>query len=540
MNKSSPQKNGTQYLKNARLNKGTGFTQKERDELGLHGILPPVVSSMEQQVERAMYNVRNKDSDIERYVFLSALQKRNERLYFRLLIDHTEELMPYVYTPTVGQACQEFASIFRETSGFYISIENKGNIASLLDNWPEEEVKLIVVTDGERILGLGDLGTNGMGIPIGKLSLYCACAGVHPEHCMPIMLDVGTENETARNDPMYLGLRQARVRGEAYDEFIDEFIDAVKDRFPNALLQFEDFATPNAIALLDRYRDELLCFNDDIQGTASVALAGLYAATRLTNKKLTDMKFMFCGSGSAATGIGQLIVKALELEGMSQEEAITRITFNDRNGLVTSQRDNLKSHVAMFAADFPDMSFEEAIDHIQPDALIGATGTPGIFTQSVIEKMASHHSSPIIFALSNPTANAECTAEQAYEWSEGRAIFASGSPFGAVHINGEIRVPGQGNNAYVFPGLGLGAIQSGTTRINDDMLIVAAQTLAQSVSESQLQYGCLYPSLKDIREVSLDIATSVAKCAELHGLTTRAIDENFKAQLADYIYSPYY
>lgn len=536
-----PKRKGhNEYLHNARLNKGTGFTLEERDRLGLHGILPPVVSSMEQQVERAMYNVRNKESDIERYVFLSALQKRNERLYYRLLIDHTEELMPFVYTPTVGQACQEFASIFRETAGFYICIEHKGKIASLLDNWPEEEVKLIVVTDGERILGLGDLGTNGMGIPIGKLSLYCACAGVHPEHCMPIMLDVGTENEEAREDPMYLGIREPRVRGEAYDEFIEEFILAVKDRFPRALLQFEDFATPNAIALLDRYRDELLCFNDDIQGTASVALAGLYAATRLNNKKLTEMNFMFCGSGSAATGIGQLIVKALELEGLPTDEAIKRITFNDRSGLVTNNRESLRSHVAMFAADHPAMSFEEAIDHIKPDVLIGATGTPGIFTETVIEKMASHHVAPIIFALSNPTANAECTAEQAYEWSEGRAIFASGSPFGAVHINGEIRVPGQGNNAYVFPGLGLGAIQSGTTRINDDMLIVAAQTLAQSVSEKQLQYGCLYPSLKDIREVSLDIATSVAKCAELHGLTERAVDEDFKAQLADYIYSPYY
>lgn len=531
---------GIDYLHNARLNKGTAFTLEEREQLGLHGILPPVVSNLEQQVERALHNVRRKHSDIDRYIFLAALQKRNERLFYRLLIDHTEELMPIVYTPTVGQACQEFASIFRETSGFYLSIENKGKIYELLQNWPEEEVRLIVVTDGERILGLGDLGTNGMGIPIGKLALYCACAGVRPEHCMPIMLDVGTNNETFREDPMYLGLRRKRVRGEEYEAFIDEFIQAVKRRYPKVLLQFEDFATPNAVSLLERYRDELLCFNDDIQGTAAVALAGLFAATRLNHKQLSDMHFMFCGSGSAATGIGHLIVKALEMAGLSQEQARERLTFIDSKGLVTRSRDSLKPHVEMFAIEFPAMDFLSAVRSIKPDVLIGATGTAGIFSQEIIETMATNHEHPVVFALSNPTANAECTAEQAYLWSEGRAIFASGSPFKTVHFNGEIRVPGQGNNAYVFPGLGLGAIYSGAKRITDDMLIVAAQTLAQSVSEAQIHYGCLYPSLKEIREVSLDIATSVAKCAELNGLTDRAIDDSFKEMLAREIYSPQY
>lgn len=531
---------GIDYLKDPRRNKGTAFTAEERDKLGLHGILPPVVSSFEQQLERGISNFRRIPKPIDKYIFLSALQKRNERLYFRLLIENIEELMPTVYTPTVGQACQEFASIFRETSGFYISLLNKGNISQLLENWPEDDVRLIVVTDGERILGLGDLGTNGMGIPIGKLALYCACAGIKPEQCLPIMLDVGTENEKFREDPMYLGLRQTRTRGQEYYDFIDEFIQAVKQRFPKALLQFEDFATPNAVALLEQYKDELLCFNDDIQGTASVALAGLYAATRLNGKALSDMHFMFCGAGSASTGIGHLLAKTLQMEGLSEEESLDRLTFFDRSGLVTTDRNDLASHVAPFASKNKAMDLKEAIEVIKPDALIGATGTAGIFNQEIIETMAAHSASPIIFALSNPTIKAECTAEQAYQWSEGRAIFASGSPFGVVHMHDEIRVPGQGNNAYVFPGLGLGAIYGGATRITDDMLIVAAKSLANAVSQTQIDHGCLYPSLKEIRDVSLKIAVDVAKCAESLGLTKDKVPDDFAEQVKAQMYFPHY
>lgn len=533
---------GPEVLTHARLNKGTAFTQEERDLHGLHGLLPPIISSLEQQVEHALANVRRNISNIERYIFLSSLHKRNERLFFRLLIEHIEELMPMVYTPTVGEACQEFAQIFRETAGFYISIRNKGHIYELLKNWHEDEVRLIVVTDGERILGLGDLGTNGMGIPIGKLALYCACAGIHPEHCMPIVLDVGTENTDFRNDdPMYLGLRQPRVRGEEYFEFIEEFIQAVKKRFPQALLQFEDFSTPNAVALLDKYHDELLCFNDDIQGTAAVAVAGLFAATRINGKKLSDMKFMFCGAGSAATGIGHLLLRALEIEGLSYEEALSRLSFIDSKGLVSKNRSQpIKPHVAPFTGDYPEMNFAEAVEYIKPDALIGATGNHGIFSQNIIESMAKHHDHPIIFALSNPTSNAECTAEEAYEWTDGKAIFASGSPFGVVHVHGEIRVPGQGNNAYVFPGIGLGAIYGGVTRITDDLLIAAAHALANNVSEKQIEMGCLYPSLKEIREVSLKIAVAVAKRAEEKGLVEKPLSENFEKELEKEIYFPDY
>lgn len=533
-------KPGIEYLHNPRLNKGTAFTPEERLELGLTGLLPPRVSTMQQQIERSLANMRAKDNAINKYMFLAALQKRNERLFFRMLIDHITELMPIVYTPTVGQACQEYSSIYRETSGYYLSLRDKGRVEELLSHWPDQDVRLIVATDGERILGLGDLGTNGMGIPIGKLALYCACAGIDPSQCMPIMIDVGTENEELREDPLYLGLRQNRVRGEEYLEFIDEFIQAVKKRFPKALLQFEDFATPNAVSLLEKYRDELLCFNDDIQGTASVALAGLYAATRINNKKLSEMTYLFSGAGSAATGIGDLLSKAMQREGLSEEEANAKLFFIDSQGLVTQNRDYIAEHKKPFAANLPPMSFEEAIKQLKPDALIGATGTAGVFTQSIIETMGQNHESPIIFALSNPTANAECTAEQAYQWTNGRAIFASGSPFNVVHINNEIKIPGQGNNAYIFPGLGLGVLNSGATRVNDEMLISAAEALANSVSQTQIDHGCLYPPLKEIRKVSAKIAVAVAQTAEQCGLTQTPLPQDFDQLIQEKMYDPKY
>ncbi|SMF17177.1 malate dehydrogenase (oxaloacetate-decarboxylating)(NADP+) [Alteromonadaceae bacterium Bs31] len=522
------QKKGLEILSNPRTNKGSAFTYEERAELGLTGLLPPVVSTQQQQVDRALTNLRKKSAPIDQYMWLAALQKRNERVYYKILIDHIQEFMPVVYTPIVGQACQEFAINFRETNGCYISYNDRGNIAEILSNW-QEDVRLIVVTDGERILGLGDLGSNGMGIPIGKLALYCACAGVDPAHCMPIMLDVGTENETARNDPFYLGLRQPRVKGEQYNAFVDEFVQAVKKCFPKALLQFEDFATPNAVALLERYRDELLCFNDDIQGTASVALAGIIAATRITEMPLHEMRFMFLGAGSAATGIGDLLSKTLQRAGLSEAEANARMVFNDSKGLVVKSREVLTDHVRPFAADMPAMSFDEGLKAFRPHALIGATGRPGLISEDVVKFMAEISPHPIIFALSNPTANAECTAENAYQWSNGRAIFASGSPFSVVHINGSVKVPGQGNNAYIFPGLGLGALLAGARRINDDMLITAAETLAASVSQKQIDLGCLYPPLKEIRTVSAKIAVAVGESAQRNGLLEGELPEDFES-----------
>lgn len=533
-------KNGIEYLHNPRLNKGTAFTPEERHSLGLCGLLPPRVSTMEQQISRSLTNLHRKTTSIEQFMFLAGLGRRNERLFYRILIDNITEMMPLVYTPTVGQACQEYSNIFRETSGFYLSLRDKGRVQELLNNWPEENVRLIVVTDGERILGLGDLGTNGMGIPIGKLALYCACAGIHPEQCLPIMIDVGTQNKKLREDPLYLGLRQERVRGEEYESFIDEFIQAVSSRYPKALLQFEDFATPNAISLLDKYRNKLLCFNDDIQGTASVALAGLYAATRINGKKLSEMTYMFSGAGSASTGIGSLLSLAIQREGLSEKDANKRLFYIDSQGLVTKCRTDLAKHKQPFASVLSPMSFSEAVDKIKPDALIGATGTPGVFTQEIIESISRSHESPIVFALSNPTSNAECTAENAYTWSQGKAIFASGSPFNVVHINGGFKVPGQGNNAYIFPGLGLGAIHSGATRINNDMLISAAESLAKCVSQTQIDHGCLYPPLKEIRYVSIQIALAVARSAVRAGLSNATIDASFDESLIASMYDPRY
>ena len=527
-------------LNNPRLNKGTGFTMAERDEFGLHGLLPPRVSTLEQQVEWSLDNLRRKPQDIDKYRFLSSLQKRNERLFYRLLIDHIDELMPIVYTPTVGQACQEFANIFRESMGFYISIEHKGRIDSLLKNWLDQDVRLIVVTDGERILGLGDLGVSGMGIPIGKLALYSACAGIDPAQCMPVVLDVGTDNARFRQDPRYQGRREPRVRGPEYFGFVNEVISAVRNNFPKALVQFEDFATPNAVALLAKYQDQLLCFNDDIQGTAAVALAGFYAATRITRTKISDMKFLFAGAGSAATGIAELLCVAMQLEGLSEADARGRCYLCDSKGLTTRDRETLTHHAAPFASSLAPMTLEQAIDTIKPHALIGATAKGGTFTQKILEQMALFHDQPIIFALSNPTSKAECTAEEAYGYTKGKAVFASGSPFAPVQVREGLKVPGQGNNAYIFPGLGLGVLQAKATRITNPMLIAAAKALAQAVSPARIQQGCLYPPLRDIREVSLAIAVAVAKTAADGGLLGEPFPADFSAKVTAAMYDPRY
>jgi len=461
-------------------------------------------------------------------------------LFYRLLIDHIDELMPVVYTPTVGQACQEFANIFRESSGFYLSIEHKGRVDSLMKNWLDQDVRLIVVTDGERILGLGDLGVSGMGIPIGKLALYSACAGIDPSQCMPIVLDVGTDNARFRTDPRYQGRREARVRGQEYNDFVDEFVTAVKTNFPDALLQFEDFATPNAVALLEKYQDQLLCFNDDIQGTAAVALAGFYAATRITRNKLSDMRVLFAGAGSAATGIADLLSKAMQLEGLSAAEARSRCYLCDSKGLITRDRETLTHHAAPFASDLPAMTLEQAIEHIKPHALIGATAKGGTFTPAILETMARLHDQPIIFALSNPTSKAECTAEEAYSYTKGKAVFASGSPFAPVQVREGLKVPGQGNNAYIFPGLGLGALLGKATRITDAMLVASAKALAEAVSPARIQQGCLYPPLRDIRNVSLEIAVAVAQTAASAGLVREPLPADFRTRVAAAMYDPRY
>ena len=531
---------GYERLKDAELNKGTAFTEEERDRYRLCGLLPARVSTLREQEARALNNLRRKTSDIERYVFLLALQGRNERLFYRVVINHIEALLPLIYTPTVGQACQEYAHIFRQPRGFYITPGDRGRIRHILRNWPEEDVRLIVITDGERILGLGDLGANGMGISIGKLSLYTACAGIHPHQCMPVMLDVGTNNEALRNDPLYLGVNRPRLGGTAYHELVDEFVMAVQAAFPRALIQFEDFLSPNAYALLNRYRDQVLCFNDDIQGTAAVALAGVLASGRITGTDFSDLRILFLGAGSAATGIADLIRTALVKAGLSEGAARERLWFVDEAGLLVRDRAGLAPHNQPYAHAMPGASFTEAIRRFRPHVLIGATGAPGTFNKEVVRLMAEINPRPVIFALSNPTSRAECAAEQAIGWSDGRAVFASGSPFAAVAFQGKEFRPGQGNNAYVFPGIGLGAIACGMRTISDEIFLTAAHTLAGMVSPEDLAAGAVYPPLTDIRKVSLAIAAAVAEHAWEQGLARDERPDDLESLLAGMMYDPVY
>jgi len=531
---------GSHLLDSGRHNKSTAFTLDEREALGLRGLLPYNVSGQGTHQKRALGNLRRKAYDIEKYIFLSALQDRNEKLFYRLVMDNIEEIMPLIYTPTVGQACKEFAHIYRRSQGFYITPDDKGQIREMLDNWHEPDVKVAVVTDGQRILGLGDLGSNGMGIPIGKLALYTACAGIHPQQCLPVMLDVGTNNEELLNDPLYLGYPHKRLEGQAYLDLVEEFVAALLDKYPDSLLQFEDFLTPNAYKLLDVYKDKILCFNDDIQGTAAVSLAGVLASSRITGREFSDLRIMFLGAGSAATGIGDLMVSAFKEKGLSQEEAAQRLWFVDQHGIIVKSRDDLMSHNLPYAHDYEQLSFVEAIKAIKPHILIGATGAPGTFTQEVIETMSEINERPAIFALSNPTSRAECTAEQAYEWSKGQAIFTSGSPFDAVEMNGKTHQPGQGNNAYVFPGIGLGAIACGAKHIDDGMFLAAADALAQQVSKANLEAGTLYPPLSDIREVSLHIAVAVAEKAYETGLAQLKRPKDLTAHIKAMMYEPDY
>ena len=539
MNK-NPGLTGVALLHDAAHNKSTAFTDEERDRLKLRGLLPAAVGSMATQLNRVRANMRRKDSDIEKYIFLSALQERNERLFYQLIIENIQEIMPLIYTPTVGQACKEFANIFRREKGFYITANDRGRIRKILDNWPHRDIKIIVVTDGERILGLGDLGANGMGIPIGKLSLYCACAGIPPQQTLPVMFDVGTDNQALLADPVYLGVNQRRLRGDDYFSLMDEFVAAVTDAYPGVLIQFEDFAADNAFALLQKYRHTTFCFNDDIQGTAAVVLAGVYASTRLSKKNFKSLKFTFLGAGSAASGIGSMIAQALMAEGLSHDEAHQRLWFFNSKGLVTRSRENLPAHIKNFAHDVPDCGFLDAIDIHKPDILIGATGTPGTFTEDIVARMAKIKARPGVFALSNPTSRAECTAQQAYQWSAGQAIFASGSPFDEVMLNGKTLRPGQGNNAYIFPGVGLGMIACQTKTIPDAIFLESAKALAEFVTEDDLALGSIYPVINEIRAVSLNIATAVAKYAYENGLTEQAAPKDVEGYIRSMMYEPEY
>ena len=523
------------------LNKGTAFSDAERDALGLRGLVPPHVQTLEDQVQRFQITYEKRSTDLERYIDLASLQDRNETLYYRIVTQFIEQTMPIIYTPTVGLACQQFGQIFRRSHGMYVSERDRGHIAEVLQNWPRKDIRVIVVTDGERILGLGDLGANGMGIPIGKLSLYTACAGIHPTQCLPVLIDVGTNNQSLLDDPLYLGLRQRRTTGEAYDALVDEFMTAASAVFPKALIQFEDFANHNAFRYLQKYRDSVCTFNDDIQGTASVALAGIYSALRVTRKALRDQRFLFFGAGEAGTGVGELMVMALKGEGLTEAEARERCWFIDSKGLVVKSRKDLTDHKLAFAQDHAPLKETLAIiEAFKPSVLVGASGQPGTFTKAVVETVTRLNERPIIFALSNPTSKAECTAAQAYEWSDGKAVFASGSPFQPVEFKGKRYVPGQGNNSYIFPGVGLGVIAAGSRLVTDEMFLIAARTLANLVTETDLRQGRIYPPLAQIRSVSLAIAVAVARVAQQSGLATEKLPDDLLGKIRALMYHPEY
>jgi len=528
-------------LRDPLLNKGTAFTQKERARLGLRGLLPPHVHTQAEQMQRSLAHLRSLPTPLEKFINLNALHDRNEALFFRIVAEHPDEIMPLIYTPTVGLACQQFGRIFQRPRGLFISARDRGQIAKVLRNWPQRDIGIVVVTDGERILGLGDLGANGMGIPVGKLSLYTGCAGVHPRRCLPVVLDVGTDNEALRDEPFYIGLRQKRLRGARYDALLEEFVAAVQKVFPGALIQFEDFANANAFRLLQRYRERICTFNDDIQGTAAVVLAGLYSALRITGSALKDQRLLCFGAGEAATGICDLMVAALTGEGMAEDEARRRCWLFDSRGLVVASRTDLAGQKRPYAHAHAGIAdFVATVEALKPTAIIGVAAVGGTFTQAVVEAMARHNQRPIVFALSNPTSKAECTAEQAYRWSGGRALFACGSPFDPVKLDERVFVPRQGNNSYIFPGVGLGVIASRARRVTDEMFLAAARVLARQTTQADLDQGSLYPALGRIRDVSAHIASAVAEVAYARRLTSRRKPANVLAHIRAQMYDPVY
>ncbi len=532
---------GFALLREPSLNKGTAFTSAERDALGLRGLLPPRIFNQQQRVDHVLRYFRRKPNDLERYMYLSGLLDRNERLFYRTLIDHFEELAPIVYTPTVGLACQEFSHYFRMPRGMYITKYDRGQIKNVLENWHHKDVRAIVVTDGERILGLGDLGVNGMGIPIGKLSLYTACAGIDPESCLPIVIDVGTNNNELLKSRSYIGIQEPRMRGREYDELIDEFMEAASEAFPQTLIQMEDFGNINAFRLLEKYRHQYCMFNDDIQGTAATALSGLYSALRITGGKLTEQKLLFFGAGEAGLGIGNLVVSAMVQEGLSEKEARRNCWFVDSKGLIVATRQDLTEHKLPFAHDFPfQPNLLAAVKALKPTGIIGVAAQQGSFTPEILKAMAGINERPIIFALSNPTSRSECTAEEAYRLTHGRAVFASGSPFAPLVIDGKTFVAGQANNSYIFPGVGLGVVASQAKTVTDEMFSVAARVLSDLVTRDDLDLGRIFPSLSQIREVSLNIAAAVAKIAFDRGLAGIEKPDDTRGFIKSCMYDPTY
>lgn len=520
---------GPALLEMPLLNKGSAFTFEERLEFNLVGLLPQTVETIEEQLERVYRQYQQCQTALDRHIYLRAIQDDNETLYYRLVSQHLEEMLPVIYTPTVGQACEEFSNIYRNHRGLFISYADRDRIDDILHSATKDNVKVIVVTDGERILGLGDQGIGGMGIPIGKLALYTACGGISPAYTLPITLDVGTNNQTLLDDPMYMGWRHPRVAQEDYDAFVDEFIAAVKRRWPNVLLQFEDFAQANAMPLLERYRDELCCFNDDIQGTASVCVGTLMAACQARGETMANQRVVFVGAGSAGCGIAEQVIVAMQAEALTEAQARERVYMVDREGLVTSEQTWLYdfqrklAHEPESVADWNGQGLLEVVKQVKPTVLLGVCGQRGIFTEQVIRTMHAGCPSPLIMPLSNPTSRAEAMPEDVIRWTDGQAMVATGSPFEPVEYEGKSYPIAQCNNAYIFPGIGLGVIASGANRVTDAMLMSASRALAREapILKPDVPGGALLPPLRDIRELSASIAFEVAAQAEQEGVALK-------------------
>ena len=542
---------GRALLLNPHTNKGTAFTRRERDELDLNGLLPPAVCTIQQQLDRTYESFQAKTTNVEKFIYLTSLQDRNETLFFRLVLEHIDEMMPIVYTPVVGEACQKYSHIYRRGRGLYIAYEQRDILELILANAGIASPSVIVVTDGERILGLGDQGAGGMGIPIGKLCLYTLCAGVSPYSTLPITLDVGTDNDERLGDPLYLGMRHPRVRGPQYQEFIDAFVAAVKRIFPRVVLQWEDFLKENALFQLSRFRDELCTFNDDIQGTAGVVLAGLYGALRITGRRMRDQRVVFAGAGASAQGISELLVSAFMEDGLDHDEAVRRIWTTDSRGLVTRDRQGLEAFKAAYARpreevagyacrDRARITLAETVENARPTLLIGTSATPGTFDEAVVRAISRINDRPIVFPLSNPTSKTECTPEDALRWSEGRAIVATGSPFPPVTVDDRRHRIGQCNNSFVFPGVGLGLTISGARRVSNGMFLEAAKTLAAQVRPEDLAECAVYPELSRIRDCSFEVACATIRRAVAEGHAEPEILEHLEKTVERAMWDPEY